>query len=173
MTVTDLAAGPVTAMKAMPVGRPRTLRLDSLAQVRSLGRKLAGILRPGDVVLLRGDLGAGKTEIARAIIQARAGDAVDVPSPTFTLVQTYETPGLTIAHADLYRIERLDELAELGLDEALDQGAVLVEWPDRAGDVWPKSRLEIGLKLDGEGPARIATLNGEGAWEPRLDEAFA
>jgi tRNA threonylcarbamoyl adenosine modification protein YjeE len=118
-------------------------------------------------------LGAGKTELARAIVQERVGEAIEVPSPTFTLVQTYETPGLTIAHADLYRVENIGELAELGLDEAIDGGAILVEWPERAQGLWPDSRLEIILHIDGSGPARILELVARGDWAARVARLVA
>lgn len=174
MTVTDLAANLAAATTTLPLVQSRTIRLDDLAAMRRLGARLARLLAPGDTVLLRGDLGAGKTELARATIQARMGEGIEVPSPTFTLVQTYETPSLAIAHADLYRIERMTELAELGLDEALEHGAILVEWPERAEGQWPASRLEIVLTIDGAGPARVAQISGEGDWANRvgaLDEA--
>jgi tRNA threonylcarbamoyladenosine biosynthesis protein TsaE len=174
MTVTDLAADPVATKTRMPNAPSLTIRLDDLAAMKRLGRRIAGLLTQGDAVLLRGDLGAGKTELARATIQAHMGQDTEVPSPTFTLVQTYDAPGLAIAHADLYRIENLTELAELGLDEALEQGAVLVEWPERAQGHWPSSRLEVELTIDGEGPARLAQMTGRGDWVGRLaalDEA--
>jgi tRNA threonylcarbamoyladenosine biosynthesis protein TsaE len=168
MTVTDLAAASARATTRMPPIHAWTVRLEGLLQVKRLGAQLAGALAPGDVVLLAGDLGAGKTELARAIIQARLGEATGVPSPTFTLVQSYEATGLLMTHADLYRIERIGDLAELGLDEAMESGAVLVEWPDRARGLWPASRLEIELRIEDEGPARIVTMTGRGAWAGRL-----
>ncbi len=105
--------------------------LPDLAATAALGRRIALCLRPGDVVALEGDLGAGKTTLARAILAA-LGVAENVPSPTFTLVQSYETAGLTVSHYDLYRLKTPDELRELGLDEALEDGAALIEWPERA-----------------------------------------
>ena len=103
------------------------------AATAQLGEDLALALRPGDVHALSGDLGAGKTALARAIIRALADDeAIEVPSPTFTLVQTYETR-IPVGHFDLYRISAPSELDELGLDEILMDGAALIEWPERAG----------------------------------------
>jgi tRNA threonylcarbamoyl adenosine modification protein YjeE len=168
MMASDLAARTARATARMPQPQTRTIRLDDLGAARRLGERLAASLRSGDAVLLSGDLGAGKTELARAMIQARMGAEIDVPSPTFTLIQTYESPGLPIAHADLYRIERVEDLAELGLDEALETGALLVEWPERAEGLWPAARLEIALTHDGEGPARIAALTGHGEWASRI-----
>jgi len=136
----------------------------------ALGRALAPLLAIGDFVTLTGDLGAGKTALARAIVRTRMGrEDEDVPSPTFTLIQTYDAPDLLITHADLYRLDDPSELRELGLGEALDEGAVLMEWPDRM-DRLPSSRLDIVLTLvAGEGGARRARLTGQGSWANRLD----
>lgn len=146
-----------------------TVPLPDEAATRRLGRILSQHLRPGDVVALTGDLGAGKTALARALIQARfgpGGEDEDVPSPTFTLVQTYETPDLLITHVDLYRLDDPDDVRELGLADALDEGAILMEWPEK-WDAMPASRLDITLALVGE-TARVAHLTGRGAWAPRL-----
>ena len=102
------------------------------------------MLAPGDAVLLRGDLGSGKTTLARAILAA-LGVAEAVPSPTYTLVQAYDTPGLAVSHFDLYRLKRAAEMDELGLDEALEYGAALIEWPERAEDRLPRDALTIHL----------------------------
>tara|TARA_R110000868_G_scaffold183929_5_gene425315 strand:+ start:501 stop:1040 length:540 start_codon:yes stop_codon:yes gene_type:complete len=148
-----------------------SLSLADEAATRALGRHLAPLLALGDFVALTGDLGAGKTALARAIIQARygaGGEDEDVPSPTFTLIQIYETPDLLITHADLYRLDDPEDLRELGLGEALDEGAVLMEWPDRMGEL-PRDRLDIVLSLEGDG-ARIARLTAHGAsWVRRLN----
>ncbi|MBX3505427.1 MAG: tRNA (adenosine(37)-N6)-threonylcarbamoyltransferase complex ATPase subunit type 1 TsaE [Parvibaculum sp.] len=151
-----------------------TLDLKDEAATRALGQALAARLRIGDLILLRGDLGAGKTALARAVIQshlAAHGIEEDVPSPTFTLVQTYESPDLLIAHVDLYRIGDASELRELGLAEIADEGAVLVEWPERAEAgirrLSPDS-LDISLSLMPEG-LRRARLEGRGSWAARLE----
>ena len=124
------------------------LRLSDLAATRAFGELLARHLRHGDVVALEGDLGAGKSELARAAIRARAGADIAVPSPTFTLMQVYDLPGLTLTHADLYRLGGGDlaELAELGLEETWETGALLVEWPERALDLLPADRLSLRLR---------------------------
>lgn len=113
-----------------------------------------------------GDLGAGKSELARAVIRARAGEAITVPSPTFTLLQTYVLPDLEIGHSDLYRLSDPREAHELGLEECWQRGALLVEWPERAPDVWPAERLVVRLEAHpGLGPeARRARLDGTGRW---------
>lgn len=141
------------------------LILPDLAATRALGANLARELRPGDVVLLEGDLGAGKTELARAVIRARAGGPVTVPSPTFTILQSYGLPGLEIGHADLYRIADAGELVELGLEECMTHGALLVEWPDRAAALWPAERLVVTLSAVPADPgAREVTLAGSSRW---------
>jgi tRNA threonylcarbamoyladenosine biosynthesis protein TsaE len=143
----------------------RSLVLPDLAATRALAARLAGQLQLGDVVLLEGDLGAGKTEFARAVIQTLAGSPITVPSPTFTLLQSYDLPGLEVGHADLYRIEVAGELAELGLEECWAGGALLVEWPERAPWLWPAERLTVALAaVPGEVGARRANLTGTGRW---------
>jgi tRNA threonylcarbamoyl adenosine modification protein YjeE len=146
-----------------------TLDLPDLAATQALAARLAGVLRPCDVVALRGDLGAGKTELARALIRACAGSALEVPSPTFTIIQDYPLDGLTIRHIDLYRISDPDELVELGLADGPDAGqAWLVEWPERAGGRLAGALLEIALDEGEQAEARIARLSGDEAWTSRL-----
>jgi tRNA threonylcarbamoyladenosine biosynthesis protein TsaE len=132
--------------------------LPTEADTARLGVQLAFLLRAGDTVLLEGPIGAGKTHLARALIRARLGREEDVPSPTFTLVQTYEAPGVEIWHADLYRLTHPDEVWELGLDDAFRTGICLVEWPDRLGRQVPEFALRLTLASLGAG--RLATLNG-------------
>jgi tRNA threonylcarbamoyl adenosine modification protein YjeE len=140
--------------------------LPDLTATGRLGARIAGHLRPGDLVALCGELGAGKTTLARAIL-ASLGVAENVPSPTFTLVQSYETPALTISHYDLYRLKNAREMDELGLEDALEQGAALVEWPERAAARLPADRLTV--ELLGYGDGRRAALNGPGRWRDLLD----
>jgi tRNA threonylcarbamoyl adenosine modification protein YjeE len=137
----------------------------------ALAARIARIVGPGDLLTLSGDLGAGKTTFARAMIHAVTGDAaLEVPSPTFTLMQVYDGPRGQIVHADLYRITNPAELAELGWDEAADGALVLVEWPDRAGSVLEADRLDIAFFID---PARGDTfrrveMTAIGSFAPRL-----
>ncbi|CAN7250260.1 tRNA (adenosine(37)-N6)-threonylcarbamoyltransferase complex ATPase subunit type 1 TsaE [Mesorhizobium sp. LjNodule214] len=143
---------------------------DEAATAR-LGEDLATVLRPGDVLALKGDLGAGKSTLARALIRALADDtALDVPSPTFTLVQSYDTR-VPVHHFDLYRLSSASELDELGFDDALAQGAALVEWPERAETQMPASTLWIELVHQGEG--RRASLSGQGAAIERAARSMA
>jgi len=146
----------------------RTIELKDEAATAALGARLAGLLGAGDTVFLIGDLGAGKTTLARAVIAAACG-VYDAPSPTYTLVQTYDlADGGLLLHADLYRIEDAAELDELGLDEAFGDAVVLVEWPDRLGARAPDSRLEIAL-AERAGGGRTASLTGQGEWEGRVE----
>jgi tRNA threonylcarbamoyladenosine biosynthesis protein TsaE len=115
-------------------------------------------LRAGDCLLLEGQIGAGKSHFARAFIQARLGRAEDVPSPTFTLVQSYQAD-VEIWHADLYRLSHPDEVLELGLDEAFDSAICLIEWPDRLGSLLPKGAMRLRFTLEGEG-RQVAFLPG-------------
>ena len=146
-----------------------TLSLPDPAATEALGARIAAGIGEGDLVALEGDLGAGKTTLARAILRA-LGVTGAVPSPTFTLVQHYETARLPISHYDLYRIQQADEIDELGLDEALANGAALVEWPDRAGDRLPPNALRIALTSSGPS-ARSATIQGPKRWAPYFSEA--
>ena len=140
----------------------RELMLRSPAETEALGARIAAGLRLGTAVALEGDLGAGKTVLARAILWALGVDE-DVPSPTFTLVQSYETPALPLRHYDLYRVENADEMRELGLEEALDEGAALIEWPERAAAYIPEDALHVRLEIVGEN-SRRAHLSGPSRW---------
>lgn len=143
----------------------RTFSLPDLDATTRLGGCIARGLKAGDCVALWGDLGAGKTTLARAILQA-LGVAEDVPSPTFTIVQSYDTPGLAVSHYDLYRLKSAREMQELGFDDALLDGAVLVEWPERAPEALPPDALHVRLGVDGG--ARTARLTGPSRWESVL-----
>jgi len=145
--------------------------IDDAATAR-LGAAVARALQLGEAVCLSGPLGAGKSTLARGLIRALAGPVEEVPSPTFTLVQTYDTPHLAVAHFDLYRLARFDETEELGLDEALDLGAAVIEWPERLDGHLPPHRLDIILALvcQGEVDSRRAWLKPHGRWEGRTIE---
>jgi tRNA threonylcarbamoyl adenosine modification protein YjeE len=126
-----------------------TINLPNEQAMRDFAVDLANALDPGDVVTLSGDLGAGKTTLARAIIRHLAGDqSLDVPSPTFTLLQTYELPHFVLAHADFYRLKGPEELAEIGFEDLPVGTVVLLEWPDRAPDVLPPDRFDVEIRLD-------------------------
>ncbi len=133
-------------------------------QVRDTGRALASMLRPGDVVGLTGPLGAGKTTLARAVLRA-LGEEGEVPSPSFALVQPYETLVPPVAHVDLYRLSDPADLAELGLEEWRVDGALLIEWPDRLGSLFA-DRLDLTLTPAGDGRRRL-TATVPPPWESR------
>jgi tRNA threonylcarbamoyl adenosine modification protein YjeE len=154
-----------------PTERTVVLALPDEAATGRLGAWLAPRLGPGDAVLLSGGLGAGKTHLARSVIQARlasAGRHEDVPSPSFTLVQTYDTPGAEVWHADLYRLGDPAEVAELGLDDAFLSAVCLVEWPDRLGRAAPADALSVLLAPGPGGEGRAARLSGGPRWAERL-----
>ncbi|MBV8799722.1 MAG: tRNA (adenosine(37)-N6)-threonylcarbamoyltransferase complex ATPase subunit type 1 TsaE [Alphaproteobacteria bacterium] len=144
----------------------REILLSDEAATCAFGATIAAALKPGDSVALAGDLGAGKTALARAMLRA-LGVAEDVPSPTFTLVQHYEPPRLNIDHFDLYRIEDESEIEQLGLDESLLNGAALIEWPERAGTRLPAGALHIKMEIAGE-HCRRARVSGPAEWASRL-----
>ena len=124
--------------------------LNSPEETAELAARIAGALRPGDCLLLEGVIGAGKTHFARHLIQSLMDVPEDVPSPTFTLVQTYDVPAGELWHTDLYRLSSLDELEELGLTEAFENAICLVEWPDRLLELTPPHALHLTLALDPE-----------------------
>ncbi len=153
------------------------LQLEDLAATEALGRRLAATLRPGDSVLLEGPLGAGKTALARAVLRALCrAPALEVPSPSYTLVQSYEALGFTVSHFDLWRLQgdagtAARDVAELGWDEARE-GVVLVEWPDRLGALTPHDALTLTLRLAAERPGlRLASLSGWARRREWLPEA--
>jgi len=149
-----------------------TVTLPNEEATRRLMVDIAEALRPGDLVTLSGDLGAGKTTFARALIRHLAGDAnVEVPSPTFTLMQAYELPRFVLVHADLYRLSVPSELAELGFEDVPASAVTLLEWPDRAGEFLPADRLDIELTLlPQQGPGfRHARVAGYGLFAPRAE----
>ena len=145
-------------------GFETTVTLSDETATAALGARIARGLQPGDAVLLRGELGAGKTTLARAILRA-LGVEGHVPSPTFTLVQAYQAGDLAVFHYDLYRIEHPREVAELGMDDALEDGAALVEWPERGFP--PRlatDALTVTLTQKGAN-GREAHMTGPARWE--------
>jgi tRNA threonylcarbamoyl adenosine modification protein YjeE len=140
----------------------------------ALARSLAPLARRGDVVAIAGDLGAGKTVFARGFVRALSGDAEEVPSPTFTLLQSYDARDPTLGqvhHFDLYRLGSADEVIELGFEEALTSGVLLVEWPERLGRLLPAGCLQVRIVALSTGDDRRIEVTGDAAWRLRLAEA--
>ncbi|KPP89217.1 MAG: tRNA threonylcarbamoyl adenosine modification protein YjeE [Rhodobacteraceae bacterium HLUCCA08] len=146
------------------------IRLTGDIATEGLARRLAGLARPGDTFLLWGDIGAGKSTLARAFIRALTSPSEEVPSPTFTLVQTYATSKGEVWHADLYRLSGSDEVIELGLAEAFDTAICLVEWPDRMGPDLPRNALN--LRLVAEDFSHALSFDGPGLWADRLENVL-
>ena len=140
-------------------------RLNAESDATRLGAAVGAELARGEAVCLSGPLGAGKSVLARGLIRGLCPAEAEVPSPTFTLVQIYEGARFAIAHFDLYRLARADEVFELGLDDALKHGAAVIEWAERLGHHLPANRIDIDITLDGD--ARRARLAPHGAWEGR------
>lgn len=152
------------------------LTLDSPDTTAGLATALASRLAPGDVLLLDGPIGSGKTHFARALIQARliadGAPLEDVPSPTFTLVQTYETDTVELWHADLYRLTHPDEVEELGLTDAFETAICLVEWPDRLGELHPANALTLTFAPGDHDESRHVMITGDAALWARLEPVF-
>jgi tRNA threonylcarbamoyladenosine biosynthesis protein TsaE len=128
--------------------------------------RLAALAMPGDIIALKGELGAGKTTLARAFIRARGGDET-VPSPTFTFVQVYNLPNGPVWHFDLYRLRQPGEAWELGIEDAFHDGISLIEWPERLGPLLPARRLGVTLDFGPASAERRVTVAGD-AWATRL-----
>lgn len=140
--------------------------LSDEAQTAEFAADLAPLITTGDTILLEGDIGAGKSAFARAFIRARLGRMEDVPSPTFTLVQTYEAEDGDIWHCDLYRLTHADEALELGLNDAFETAVCLIEWPDRLGDAAPEDALHLAFAAGEDG--HTITVSGSAKWAQRL-----
>ncbi len=138
----------------------------------ALAMQIAGIAQRRDVIALIGDIGTGKTTFARAFIRAYSNSDEEVPSPTFTLLQIYEASDTIIYHFDLYRIERVEDMLELGIEEAFTDGITLIEWGERLGAHLPTNRLDIHLFPGKSDNSRRAKLMGCGYWQTKLDEEF-
>ena len=132
----------------------------------SLAQRLSAILSKGDCILLEGPIGSGKSSFARALIRHLLGQSTDVPSPTFTLVQTYEHPNFDIWHCDLYRLTDPDEVLELGLDLAFEDALCLIEWPDRLGSETPVDALLMTFAA--EEKSHKVTISANASWQSRI-----
>lgn len=136
---------------------------------RAIGGALAPLLRPGDSVLLTGELGAGKTTFVQGVARA-VGYEGQVASPTFTLVREYRAPRLSIVHADVYRLDRVQDVVDLGLHELAEDGVLLVEWGEAVEALFPSDRLIVELAMAGDAEERSVVIRGSGAaWAPRWE----
>ena len=150
----------------------RRLTARNLAETEAIAAAVADVLRRGDIVALDGDLGAGKTAFARALIRRRIGADIDVPSPTFSLVIEYEAEAVTIHHFDLYRLQDREEVFELGIEDAFADGVSVIEWPGILGSLLPSRALRVTIEAapGTNEEARYLTFTGEDAWCARLTD---
>jgi len=152
------------------VSRDIDLFLPDEDATRRLGQALAALARPGDTIALEGTLGTGKSTLARAFIRALTSPDEEVPSPTFTLVQVYDTPAGAVWHFDLYRLERPDDAYELDIEDAFADGICLIEWPDRLGSLLPVQHLSLRLEETETKDSRRVHLTATGSWADRIGE---
>jgi tRNA threonylcarbamoyladenosine biosynthesis protein TsaE len=149
--------------------QPIQITLHSPQETAALATRLGALLQPGDTLLLEGPIGAGKTHFARSLIQSRLTIQEDVPSPTFTLVQTYEAEDAEIWHADLYRLSGPQDIMELGLTDAFETAICLIEWPDRLGELLPDTALTLRLRQGETDDTRRMELTWtDPQWDARL-----
>jgi len=144
----------------------KVVQLGSLEDTQKLAHTLASFLKKRDILALTGDLGAGKTTFARFLIQTLMKSPTVIPSPTFTLVQTYEAENFEIWHFDLYRLKIPEEIFELGIEEAFTKGLTLIEWPEKMEPYFPQAGLKIKFELVDE--HRHVLIEGNELWQPRL-----
>ena len=147
--------------------------LANKAKTEALGASLAEVAIPGDIIALKGTLGSGKSVLARAFIRKYLKTNETIPSPTFTLVQTYDMGFVPVYHFDLYRVVNPEETIELGIEEAFSDGISLIEWPERLGCYLPKNHLEIWLTVDNKDSIRNIRLAGAESWQARLNNLFS
>jgi len=155
----------------MATGKILTIELPDETATQALAKSLAVLAHSGEQLALIGDLGAGKTVFARAFVRALCGADTEVPSPTFTLVQTYDAiDGRELFHFDLYRLEKPDEALELNIDDAFADGISLIEWPERLGSFLPPNHLELALNYGDTESQRRAVITAGNNWAERLRE---
>ncbi len=157
---------------------PASLSLTSVSpdQTSAIAARLGAVLAAGDTILLQGPVGVGKSHFCRALIQSRLssmGRMEDVPSPSFTLVQTYDLGGVELWHADLYRLGDMQEIVELGLEDAFSQAICLVEWAERLGDMAPEGALRLTFAAGANEEERQLTLEYPAQWTARLAAALS
>lgn len=163
--VAALPRGDIQALGMRPAGI--TIELRDEAATAALAARIAAVAQPGDVIALRGPLGAGKTAFARAFIHASGGSG-EVPSPTFTLVQIYDLPAAAVWHIDCYRLRRAEEAWELGIEDAFRDAITLIEWPERIEELLPAERLDVTLSAGDAPGSRRAHLAAAETWGERL-----
>ena len=150
----------------------KTILSNGPLETKKLATEIKEYLQNGDVILLKGEIGAGKSHFARSLIQAAMDKVEEVPSPTFTLVQTYDTKIGSIWHADLYRLSDQSEIFELGLIDAFGKEIVLVEWPDRLGHLEPQDALKIEMVILENDKREVIFSTSSRMWEHRLEKTL-
>lgn len=144
--------------------------IENLEELSRFALRLSQVVKAGDAITLQGNLGAGKSELARAFIKLLLGADTVVPSPTFTIVEQYQAPNFLISHFDLYRLEGSEELTEIGFEEALSSGVCLIEWPERLEGYPLVNHLSVEITADIQTQIRKISLVGDENWQGRLDK---
>lgn len=146
----------------------KEIEIVNINEMKNFANKIAKLIKPKDIICLRGNLGAGKTTFCQFLIKSLLGEEVEVTSPTFNLLHQYEANGIMISHFDLYRLKSKEEIFEIGIEEALTNGIIIIEWPEIIIDILPKKMLDLSISFSANSASRIININGSDQWIEKL-----
>lgn len=146
----------------------KEIEIVDINEMKRFAERIAKLIKPKDVICLRGNLGAGKTTFCQFLIKALLGEEAEVTSPTFNLLHQYDANGLTISHFDLYRLKSRDEVFEIGMEEALTNGLTIIEWPEIVIDILPKKMIDLSISFSTKSTSRLININGSDQWIEKL-----